>query len=739
MDLKQVKQKQKSILLDIINGNLGRAFKYLPEIAFSSKKGELISELEALENNYKNILKYSFGYAKDPNREDIYLNLKRKLVELLDDIVGEIYENSDEWFASIKKNDSEFFRLGEKEKFALIDEMAIEKEFSSLLNEVEGSIKNDSISEGKYNNSLSKVFDVLWLTNNYTEGEKILAKKLFETSHIPWYDKSLIVSAIFLSTLRHFDEGKIEILFQIYDHDEKQISQRALVSIFILSLAHKDRINIYPSVINRFKSVVGPEGFARQWEQITLQFIRAQETEKVTQKIQQEIIPEVMKLRPEIEEKLKLDELINKENLEEKNPDWEQFFGDTPEVYKKLEEFSMMQMDGSDVFMGAFSLLKRFGFFDKISNWFLPFYKNHPEIIKSTHDVEGSFNWDNFFEGIQDAPVMCNSDKYSFCFNLGFMPDAQKSMMLELFNMELKQMKEVAEEDGKHDHTAIDKTIFTQYIQDLYRFFKLHEKKEHFSDVFNIELDILNLDIFNLVFSDKNIRKIGEFYFQKNYFEKTVRLFTYLNDKKPSYELVEKIGFCYQKLGNYEKAIEFYLQAEIFESNKSWLQKKLGLCYTRIGEYDKAIEYYIKVEKDEPDNLDVQAFLGQLHIDKEDYEGALKYYFKVEYLKPGLIKVQRPIGWCSFLLRKSEQALRYFQKVAEVEGQRSDFLNLGHCYWAIGNISEAIENYRKAIKKSGSNFKWFSDSMQKDEIYLSQYGIEKLDVLLMADYLTIDL
>jgi tetratricopeptide (TPR) repeat protein len=446
-----------------------------------------------------------------------------------------------------------------------------------------------------------------------------------------------------------------------------------------------------------------------------------------------------MKLRPEIEEKLRLDELLNKDSLEDKNPDWEQFFNDTPDVYKKLEEFSMMQMDGSDVFMGAFSMLKRFGFFDGVSNWFLPFYKNHPEILKSVSGVSGSTNWNAFFESIEQAPVMCNSDKYSFTLNLGFMPEMQKTMMLELFTAELNQMKEIAEEENKNNSTAVDKTIFAQYIQDLYRFFKLHPQRKNFSDIFRIRLNVHNSYFLNQVLNTKKLRQIGEFYFGKNYYQQALDIFSLLYKEHQSYELLEKIGFCYQKLNQFQWAIEFYKKAEIYDTKRIWLQKKLGYCYHKTMQFDKAIEYYKKVENSEPENMEVQAYLGQLFIDMEDFETALKYYFKVEYLKPHLIKVQRPIAWCSFLLKKPDQALRYFKKVVDAEGKRTDYLNLGHCYWVIGKLTEAIESYRIALKLSGSDTRWFINSMTKDVPYLESYGIENLDVVLMADYITVDL
>jgi tetratricopeptide (TPR) repeat protein len=737
MESKVISSKQYTIVELILNNQLGSAFGELTEIAYASRQGELITSLENLEQTYQSVLKYSFGYAKDPERNKIFASLKRNLIELTDDIAEHLKESSDEWLLLLQRNGNKLFGCNEQEMGSIVDRMAIEKEFDALLDETNTKTEKSDQSPCDYNSSLADIFDVLWLTNNYGAGEKEMAIRLFNSKNIPWHDKALIVSAIILSGLRHFDHTKVELLFHIYNLSENQIYQRALTGLFLILLTYESRINLYPEIENRIKSIEDSDLFARRFEQVILQYIRAQETEKVTAKVQNEIIPEVMKLRPEIEEKLRLDEIINKENQEDKNPDWEKFFGDTPNVYKKLEEFSNMQMDGSDVLMGAFSMLKRFGFFEKFTNWFLPFYKNHPEITKSIKGVASeNYDWNTFFEGIEQAPVMCNSDKYSFAFNLGFMPDMQKSMMLDLFNSELQQMKEVAEVENKHNSTAVDKMVFAQYLQDLYRFYKLHPKRDSFKDIFRLDLSVEKSKFLSQIFTEKHYRNIAEFYFQKDYFQKAIDLFGLIPPENQSFEVLEKTGFCYQKLNQFYQAIELYKRAEILDTKRIWLHRKLGYCYRSLGEFDKAIEHYKKVEYAEPDNLEVQAFLGQLYIDKEDYEIALKFYFKVEYLKPDLIKVQRPIAWCNFRLNKTEQALHYFKKVTDTEGKRADYLNLGHCYWVTGNLSEAMESYRMAIKLSGNNIQWFKTALLKDAIYLKGYGIDELDVTLMADYLT---
>ena len=471
-------------------------------------------------------------------------------------------------------------------------------------------------------------------------------------------------------------------------------------------------------------------------EAIVIQFLKALETEKVTKKIREEILPEMMKMKSTLEEKLDLDEILSSKGLDDENPDWETVFEDTPDLYNKIEEFSNLQMQGSDVFLSAFAMLKRFPFFNEISNWFLPFHKENEEVREGLAGQEGDFDVDQFTEGLERSSFLCNSDKYSFCLNVRHMPDMQKSMMMELFNMELKAMNELAENDEMLDDTLRDKAIYTQYLQDLYRFFKLHPWKNEIDDVFGIDFDFEHSNMFNVLIRDKNIlRNIGEFYFEKDYYEKAIRVFEQLCNTEENGELHEKTGFSYQKLGNFEKALEHYHKAELFEREKPWLIKKIAFCSRKTSDTDTALKYYQRAEKLEPENLVIQSNLGHTLMDREDFEGALNYYFKVEYHQPENHKVHRPIAWCSFVLGKFDQAEKYFWKVIEKEGNRNDFMNIGHVLWCKGNRKEAIPNYRKSLEKSGRDFDWFSSVMKEDSVYLLRNGIKELDIHLVIDYM----
>jgi tetratricopeptide (TPR) repeat protein len=237
------------------------------------------------------------------------------------------------------------------------------------------------------------------------------------------------------------------------------------------------------------------------------------------------------------------------------------------------------------------------------------------------------------------------------------------------------------------------------------------------------------------VFSEpKLIRNLAEFYFAKDRYSEALNLFIWLNEQEKSFELLEKKGYCYQKLGKYSQAIELYQQAELYDKNKIWLQKKLGYCYRKIGEYNKAINYYKQIIKSEPSDLNNLAYLGQLYIDIEDFESALKYYYKVEYEKPDNLKVYRPIAWCSFVQGKYDIAIKYFLKVLESMPNKSDYLNIGHSYWASGQLEKALESYREGVRLSGNDSHWLRESFFNDSKYLRQTGISDLDFALMSDY-----
>ena len=78
------------------------------------------------------------------------------------------------------------------------------------------------------------------------------------------------------------------------------------------------------------------------------------------------------------------------------------------------------------------------------------------------------------------------------------------------------------EEEVKIQTELKSKVVNTQYMQDLYRFFKLYPFRKEFTDAFEEESDILDSEVVKILFGNKkNIKDIAEFYFANDqYFER---------------------------------------------------------------------------------------------------------------------------------------------------------------------------------------------------------------------------
>lgn len=739
MDYKEIKKKHHHISKLILNKEISSAIKELLGFASNTKKQFHQVQIEKVKDTYLNILKHSFSGIDDPERDNIYCYVQRSLIELTDKIKECLLtESSNLTIYKMKWSIEKELEHHSDEAFSLINNLTFDNELDKILKENNIDLTNDKNDDTKLisrQKALKELFNFLWLTDSYQEAENKTIDSICYSEKIPWHDKSLIVSALTLSLLRIFDVQKFIALLNFYHTNENQVWQRALVGIILALYKYDKQIKLYPELGKQILKLSKVEDINKQFETVLIQIFKSKETEKITKKWEDEILPEMMKMQPKIEENLDLENIINDQFMEDKNPDWEKVFEDSPDLLDKLQDFSQMQIEGSDVFMSAFSKLKHFPFFNEISNWFTPFYKEneHIDIIVEKEET----NLQEFVEQLEKSFHMCSSDKYSFCLNLQLVPETHKSMMMEMFNEEMQSMEEVSKDENLFNQFAISKNIITQYLQDLYRFYKLHPHKHEFSDIFKWSFDVQNSDFFNKIITDKQVtRNIAEFFLENEHYDKAVEIFKIIEKTEESnIELFEKIGYCYQRLGQYSKALTYYKRAQLLEETKEWIIKKIALCYRYLDNHKEALKYYKEAEKLDPENLYIQAFIGHTLMRLEKYEEALKYYFKVEYLAPENEKIQNPLAWISFYLGKFDTAIKYYQTILEKKSNEFDLIHLGHVYWSSGDTTKAIESYTKALNILDKDFNKFLESFIEDQNILIKHGISALDISLMKDYL----
>ena len=84
------------------------------------------------------------------------------------------------------------------------------------------------------------------------------------------------------------------------------------------------------SLRNRLDALCEEPKFKTDVRNIFLQFIKSQETEKITRKMNEELLPEMMKLGPSLYKKIRQEDLMNDINALEENPEWQEMLDKLP-------------------------------------------------------------------------------------------------------------------------------------------------------------------------------------------------------------------------------------------------------------------------------------------------------------------------------------------------------------------------------------------------------------------------
>ncbi|MFZ4570128.1 MAG: tetratricopeptide repeat protein [Bacteroidales bacterium] len=704
-------------------------------IRFSSKQ-DFFYQLETLNDNYRTLLRYAFEGYKDPQQETILKSLSASLLSLADELLQSMREAMLPYSYHEKQNLQIEFGQDPEKISAFIEDMFLYREVDKLINTTE-----EGTGEGHKAippQKLDALFKLIWLTEKTDEHHLSLARAINRSESIEWHEKSLVVSALTLSLLNYFDLQKFMMLIEFIEAGEKQVCQRALVGLLLGLIKYDRRIANHPELLEKLHSLISDPEILNKAEVVLQQYLMARETEKITREFEEEVLPDMKKMMPKIEDKLQLGDQIEETDMEGKNPGWKGMVDEVPGLFEKIEKFSKMQMEGGDVFMSTFQMLKRFDFFNRMSNWFIPFYRHNPEagmLFPGNEDISR-----RLLDSLEHAFYICNSDKYSFVLNFQAIPAQQRNLIVTNFEAELAQMKEMASEEQLLDQSLSENAIIIQYIQDLYRFYKIFPGRGEFEDIFRKKISFSDLYFYRTFFEQERFTlKLAEFYFEKGHYFEAIDLYEFLNTKgQPSGEFYEKIAFSYQKSGRYKKAVEFYKKAELFDTDRLWILKKLAWCYVRLKDYQNALEYFTEAIELQPSDQSLQTQLAQCHLNLRDYEKASHIYAQLLFYSPANIKYLRPAAYCDFVTGKLEQAESGYSELLSSMTKPSayDFMNAGHVYLCKGERHRALEFYTKSLSSAELSEAEFMVAFDEDVPHLLKYGILMAEIPLIKDYLS---
>ncbi len=716
---------------------LKNAFDSISSFTDDLQNWKITDKLNELKNNYKYMLHYLIEGSNDPEQEKIYNKLIRDTYKLTADAAETalLNESSDLFFEKIRIA-SVRSPLSLDDYRAEIKKKVDTRSLLSLFEEVEEKNNRTKKNEQEHERIVNEMFYSVFSAPRANKDTIDSYKRFLHDDIVPTDDKSMFISALMLNIMQRFDANKILSLLECCSHSNMQVSMRAIVSLAPILQQYHSRWYLYPELISRME-LLSDEGYFRRRLLIAIiQFIQARETERITKKLTEEILPEMMRLSPIIGKKIKMDEWMGETGMDDKNPEWQKIL-DEAGITDKLEEFSNLQLEGADVFHSTFANLKSYPFFNEMSNWFLPFNVEQSqlqEFISENAENKG------VIKSITNSSFICNSDKYSFCFSIMMMPQEYRKMMGSQLGAESEQLKSMQDEEQAINPYQKEEAVCKQYVQDLYRFYKVYPRRNDFVDIFSFPLNFHQIEAISPVVSlPKNLEKIALYYFEKNHLQEALSAYEMLSESDTANsEVWEKIGYCRQQLANIEGALEAYLRAELIEASNTWVLRRIAQCYRLLKKPEDALQYYKKLERLHPDDLNVQLNIGHCFLELKEYEEALKNYFKVEWIDDTNTRVWRSIAWCSFLSHKFDVSQRYYQKILQNNPTSHDFLNAGHVELALSNMKDAMEYYTEAIKKV-KNIKSFKALLRGDFKELELSGVDLKIIPALLDKIEYDL
>lgn len=684
--------------------------------------------LAEAESTYRYMLDYLAEGHKDPSLPETLNKIRDNLLQANDIIYRENkLTDSSDIYSSTRRMEA----LRNTSFDSLFQDFIVSYEKDNNQN-TSGETGIISIQQGEL---LDSLFNYVWTLYGENQEDYEAINNSLATDNTPDYYKSLIMSAIILGNLSFFNPYTFDILLNQFESSASlSVKAKALVGVLLIALTYPIRVSGNLGIRSRIMLTSDDEDLKKMVKEVLISILRTYDTKRIDDKMRNEVIPELMKIRPEIIERMRNLTSESEDFLSEENPQWEEFL-ENNDIGEKLQEINDMQLEGADVMVTAFSNLKSFPFFRKVSNWFMPFVPGNE--IFSSLPIER----DKEAVGRLTA-VMCDSDLHSFLLSLNSMPEQQRNLMFE--NMQ-NQMKEaqiaLGDAIGETEGKVLSKKI-RHSLQDIYRFFKFFRKKEDFRDPFGFPFTSQHLKPLINVFgiTPEDLKLFAEFYFKNKYFDEASGIFELVDREISEPQNWEKIGYCHERMRRFDEASKWFHKAELMNPESQWLIKKLAYSLKNSGRPEEALVYYNKALETDPENYILLMNTAQCLLDVGKIKEAIQHLYHAAYLKPDKISCQRALAWAEILDGNYDKASDLFEKIITgPESEKSDYLNYAHAALARGDFKKALHLYKTFVEKDeNKDITTLLLALKEDSDIIKKLQISMQDLRLIVDKIRYD-
>ncbi len=545
-----------------------------------------------------------------------------------------------------------------------------------------------------------------------------------------------LVAALGLSAMTNFCVNKARCLVNIYRiATEEKLRQRALTGA-ILAISRKEGPEGKSDDIVKEKSEVLSEllevpGTVAEIVNLQMQLMACANAESDAKEINKNIMPDLVKNQPF---RLTKDGFVEKgEENDCLDPSADEKMMDA--VKAGVDKMVSMQKSGSDIFFSGFSAMKRFPFFVSLRNWFMPFTTEHPAIAEDMKLLGNS----NFVKRIMEGGPFCDSDKYSFVLGYGSvykqMPDEVKKLI------ESGEVGPIGMDIAKTQPTS--EFFRLQYLQDMYRFFKLNSVARELYNPFDHVADYAPCVAVSHALNDDERRSVVSVMFddKKMWSGENKMALHPLTVLLESFEEKEGYWACRyraelnMRLEKYADAMAEYTKClKRKPEDPAAMRGMARVCYAE-GEYAKAAFYYDALHTLFPNRKSYVLNYIVSMVKDGMAEGVLNDIYKLEYENPSNVAISNTLGWVLLNADKAQQAVDVYERILKNEDNYKDYdivLNAFYALLATGKVQRAVDvmtTYRKLVGQAANekNIDKLQKSMDEDAALLKHYGIGRAE------------
>lgn len=675
----------------LTQGHLRDALLVLETLTLAVGNSTLTETRNMINANYDRLLQFMQTGGEDQSRSQVYTHLTHRTAGLLQNLrrAYRLQKGKDIYSTTCQHYSTPW-------------EEGVQKAFEALP------------AENGYD-TIDGLFDLIWTSPQFTgEAVDFISHWLEDDLQpdVPCY----LLSALTLSLLEYFDPHKIRLLLNYCQSTDTEKRARALVAICIASQIHAPYISLYPDIVETFDQLQLTDEMAH----VQHMFCIYQESERMQQRMQEEILPDLIRAHQQSEERTGQESA--ELNLSDPNNGIDR--RTRQRLTASLREMASLYQDGMDLTLDTFSGLKAFPFFLRPCHWLAPYGSLRPEArdLPLTHTTR-----------------LCDSDKYSvsLLFNILSLEGQQK--LEEQMN---KQLSQGQDEGGNEEEQRTTPQVYHNVMHCLYRLLKRSPWSTEWPVVFSPQMVLLNTPILSAKLENDAayLRRTGNTFLRyKHYTEAYAHLLRLLQLDGGTAHLYRALALCQEQLGEEQKAINYYRQATLLEPQHKETLHKLQACLGRLQQHEAQLDVLLELEQLAPEDPQTLTLTGLCLMALQRWKEAQQRFFRLKFNNQRVLPSLRAIAWCALQQHDLTQARRYYQRIFDdfpTSVRWEDYLNLGHTAWLSGDVHEALSLYRQYVPKYLIEHSESRDALapfDADSPTLLRLGLSPTDLNIMHD------